>query len=256
MRYDLFRDRWDLKICTPIATAFNGTKDLMYIPTANREDDPETLKAFMREHPLCMLVTMTTHGLLASHIPVVLHESQDGFGVLRGHVARGNAQWQEFDSSVEALAVFTGPQHYISANWYPGKKTHGKEVPTWNYIAVHVYGLLRAVEDPQWLIEHVSRLTDQSESISPVPWRVSDAPPEFILKQTRGIVGLEMTISKVQGRWKASQNRNEEEVASVTAALLELGTTESETMSNLIQERRPYPGCPSGATSRGVPKTS
>lgn len=216
----------------------------MYTPTANREEDPVTLRAFMREHPFCALVTMTANGLVASHVPVVLQEAESGFGVLRSHVARGNAQWRDFDPAVEAMAIFTGPQHYISANWYPGKRTHGEEVPTWNYIAVHAFGRLRAIDDPQWLLEHVSSLTEQSATISPVPWKVSDAPPDFISKQTRAIVGLGLEISHVQGRWKASQNRDDEEVASVTAALGEIGTTASQEMSDLIQERRPYPGRP------------
>ena len=121
----------------------------MYIPAANRETDPSELQRFMRENPLCALVTMSTHGLVASHIPVVLHKSESGVGILRGHVARGNSQWHDFDAAVEALAIFTGPHHFISASWYPGKKTHGREVPTWNYVAVHAYGQLRAIEDPE-----------------------------------------------------------------------------------------------------------
>ena len=107
----------------------------------------------------------------ASHIPVVLHEGESGFGVLRCHVARGNSQWRDFEGSVEALAIFTGPQHFISASWYPGKKTHGREVPTWNYVAVHAYGRLRAIEDPEWILEHVRTLTDQQEVIVEVPWQ-------------------------------------------------------------------------------------
>ncbi len=222
----------------------------MYTPIANREDNPGTLKAFMRENPFCSLVTMTKAGLIATHLPTVLRETGDGFGVLQGHVARGNSQWREFSPDVEAMAIFTGPQHYISANWYPGKQTHGEEVPTWNYVAVHAYGQLRSVEDPQWIIDHVSSLTDQAEIISPVPWKVSDAPPEFILKMARAIVGLELEITRVQGRWKASQNREENEADSVMTALDQLGTPASAAMRDLIDERRPRPGRPSGSTSR------
>lgn len=211
----------------------------MYIPTANRESDPAELRRFIREHPFCALVSPTAQGLVASHIPVVLHETESGFGVLRGHVARGNPQWRDFDGSAETLAIFTGTQHFISASWYPGKKTHGEEVPTWNYIAVHVYGRLRAIEDPGWLLEHVTSLTDQHERIAVSPWKVSDAPADFIARMSRAIVGLELEISRVEGRWKASQNRQDDEVLAVMAGLDQLDTPASAAMRDLIRERRP-----------------
>lgn len=211
----------------------------MYTPAANREDDVPTLREFMRQNPLCALITPTSHGLVASHIPVVLHENGRGFGTLRGHVARANTQWSDFKAAEEALAIFTGPQHFISASWYPGKKTHGKEVPTWNYVAVHAYGNLRAVEDPDWLLEHLSTLTDQSEAIAEHPWKVSDAPPEFISRLARAIVGLELEITRVEGKWKTSQNRSDEDALAVVAGLLSLATPASETMRELVQKRRP-----------------
>jgi transcriptional regulator len=211
----------------------------MYIPSANREDNPSELRRFMRESPLCALVSLSSRGLVATHLPVVLHESDSAFGVLRCHVARGNSQWRDLDDKVEALAIFTGPHHFISASWYPGKKTHGREVPTWNYIAVHAYGHLRAIEDPDWILEHVRSLTDQQEAIAQAPWKVSDAPPEFIAKMTRAIVGLELQINHVEGRWKASQNRTEEDALAVMLELDRLGTPESAAMRDLIRERRP-----------------
>ncbi len=217
----------------------------MYIPAANREDDPAELKRFMRENPLCALVSISKQGLLASHIPVVLHESESGFGVLRGHVARGNQQWRDIDPRLESLAIFTGPQHFISASWYPGTQTHGREVPTWNYVAVHAYGQLRAIEDRAWIVEHVSTLTDRHEAIADVPWKVSDAPPEFIAKMAGAIVGLELEITRVEGRWKASQNRTEDDAKEVMAALERMGTPASVTMRDLIRDRRP----------QGTPKT-
>ncbi len=211
----------------------------MYIPAANRESDPAELRRFMRENPLCTLVSMSSHGLVASHIPVVLHESEISLGVLRCHVARGNSQWSDFDDRVEALAIFTGPQHFISASWYPGVKTHGREVPTWNYVAVHAYGQLRVIEDPAWILEHVKSLTDQEEAMAAAPWRVSDAPPEFIAKMTGAIVGLELQIKRIEGKWKASQNRRDEDAVAVMAALDRVGTPESAVMRDLIAERRP-----------------
>jgi transcriptional regulator len=211
----------------------------VYIPAANRETDPSALRRFIRQNPLCALVTMSAHGIIASHIPIVLHDSESGFGILRGHVARGNFQWRDFDAAVESLAIFTGPHHFISASWYPGKKTHGREVPTWNYVAVHAYGQLRAIEDPHWILEHLRSLTDQQEVITEVPWKVDDAPPEFIAKTSLAIVGLELQITRVEGNWKVSQNRQDEEALAVIDGLNQMGTAESAAMCNLIRERRP-----------------
>jgi len=211
----------------------------MYIPSANLESDVSTLREFVRKNPLCALVSTTSQGLFVSHIPVVLHEREDGFGVLRGHVARANSQWRDFKADEEALAIFTGPQHYISASWYPGKKTHGREVPTWNYVAVHAYGHLRVFEDTDWLLEHLSTLTDENEKDAEDPWKVSDAPPEFIAKLTRAIVGIELDVTRVEGKWKVSQNRNDEDAAAVMAGLDRLGTPASEVMRELVRAGRP-----------------
>lgn len=211
----------------------------MYTPKLNREEDLSRLHQFIRENPLCTLVTLMDTDLVASHIPVVLHERELGFGVMRGHLARANSQWKNFSSEVQALAIFTGPQHFISASWYPGKKTHGEEVPTWNYTAVHAYGNLRVIEDPDWLLEHLKSLVDQSEVIAEVPWKVTDAPPKFISVEMRNIIGIELDITRVEGKWKVSQNRNDEDAAGVVAGLQALNTHESNVMCGLVQQRRP-----------------
>lgn len=211
----------------------------MYIPVVNREDDISELRRFVRANSFCILVSVTDRGLVASHIPVVLHESASGFGVLRGHLARGNSHWRDFNNDVETLAIFAGPQHFISASWYPGKKTHGREVPTWNYVAVHIYGRLRVIEDHDWLLHHLKTLVDKNERIAETPWSVSDAPQEFIATQMRAIVGVELDVSRVEGKWKASQNRNDEDAAGVMAGLQSLGTPSSEVMRELVRERRP-----------------
>jgi len=211
----------------------------MYTPGFNAETDIPTLRCFVRENPLCALVTQTSGGMVASHIPMVLHDAGNGFGVLRGHVARANSQWREFLPSEDALAIFTGPQHYISASWYPSKAIHGKEVPTWNYVAVHAYGRMRAIEDADWLRDHLSTLTDTNEVIAEVPWRVADAPPEFIAKLSKAIVGLELVVTRVEGKWKVSQNRNEQDAAGVMDGLDSLGTPASEAMKELVRSRRP-----------------
>lgn len=211
----------------------------MYTPKLNREEDLSRLHQFIRENPLCTLVTLTGTDLVASHIPVVLHERELEFGVMRGHLARANSQWKNFSPEVQALAIFTGPQHFISASWYPGKKTHGEEVPTWNYTAVHAYGNLRVIEDPDWLLEHLKSLVDQSEVIAEVPWKVTDAPPKFISVEMRNIIGIELDITRVEGKWKVSQNRNDEDAAGVVAGLQALNTHESDVMCALVQQRRP-----------------
>ncbi len=211
----------------------------MHTPKINAENDVLTLQNFIRENALCTLVTQTEFGMVASHIPMVLHTEAGELGTLRGHVARANPQWKDFVGSQEALGVFTGPQHYISASWYPDKAIHGKEVPTWNYVAVHAYGTLRVVEDPAWLLEHLRTLTDANEVIAEIPWRVADAPADFISKLSRGIVGLELPISRFEGKWKVSQNRNDRDASAVMEGLRSLGTPAGSAMSKLVEVRRP-----------------
>ncbi len=211
----------------------------MYIPAVNREEDISELRRFVNANPFCTLITLSGRGLVASHIPVVLHPSASGFGVLRGHLARGNPQWHDLNANVEALAIFAGPHHFVSASWYPGAKTHAREVPTWNYVAVHLYGRLRVIEDHDWLLDHLRTLTDENERIAEIPWSVSDAPPDFIAQKMHAIVGVELDVSRVEGKWKVSQNRNDEDAAAVINGLRSLGTSAAMTMCELVQERRP-----------------
>jgi len=211
----------------------------MYTPSVNAEKDVPTLRTFVRDNPLCTLVTQTGEGLVASHIPMMLYEDNVGFGTLRGHVARANSQWKDFSTSEDALAIFTGPQHYISPSWYPSKATHGKEVPTWNYVAVHAYGRMRIVEDSDWLLKHLRDLTDKNEQIIETPWSVDDAPQDFIAKLSKAIVGIELVVSRVEGKWKVSQNRNEQDAAGVIKGLDSIGTPASKAMKELVSSRRP-----------------
>lgn len=207
----------------------------MYIPRANEETRIPVMRALMEAHPLGTLVTLGASGLFASHIPMVLEADGSQFGVLKGHIARGNAQWRDFVSTVDALAIFAGHQHYITPNWYPGKQEHGKEVPTWNYAVVHAYGPLKVIEDEHWLMTFLNRLTDIHEAPSPVPWKVSDAPQDFIKSMLRGIVGLELPIRRLEGKWKVSQNRTESDRKGVIAGLARLDTPESLAMKALVE---------------------
>jgi transcriptional regulator len=208
----------------------------MYIPKANEEKRVAVMQALMVSQPLGALVTIGTSGLVASHIPMVLEDDGSQFGLLKCHISRANMQWRDFNSTVDALAIFAGHQHYISPNWYPETKEHGKEVPTWNYVVVHAYGPLKVIQDEHWLLAHVTSLTDIHEKASPVPWKVSDAPADFIQSQLHGIVGFELPIRRLEGKWKVSQNRTERERRGVIEGLGKLNTPESLAMKALVEE--------------------
>ena len=206
----------------------------MYIPKANSETRLPVLRQMMVEHPLAAVVTLGSAGLIASHIPLVYEEDGSEFGLLKGHVSRANTQWKDLSPDVETLAIFAGLQHYISAGWYPGKQEHGKEVPTWNYVVVHAYGTLRIAQDAEWLMAHLASLTDGQEAAFAVPWKVSDAPAEFTATLLNGIVGFELPIRRLEGKWKLSQNRNVRDRQAVIAGLQSLDTPESRTMEQLV----------------------
>ena len=208
----------------------------MYIPRANQEDRIPVLHKLMEDQPFASLITMGSSGLFASHIPMVL-EQNGTLGQLRGHISRANTQWRDYTPSVEALAIFSGPQHYITPNWYQEKQETGKVVPTWNYVVVHAYGYLKVIEDGEWLMAHLANLTNIHEAESPVPWKIGDAPADYIAALAKGIVGLEMTVERLEGKWKVSQNRSERDRSGVAMGLAELGTTESLAMKALVEDR-------------------
>lgn len=192
----------------------------MYVPPHFAETRVEVLHEFMRLYPLAALITRSGRGLEANHIPVLM----DG-DTIRGHVARANPVWK--DSEKDALAIFTGPQDYISPSWYEAKNEHGRVVPTWNYAAVHAHGTLTFFEDRERLREVVTRLTAVHEGKRPEPWKVTDAPVEFIDGQLGAIVGFEMRITRLEGKWKASQNRSDADRRGVVEALESSGRGDS-----------------------------
>ena len=194
------------------------------------------LHKLMEDQPFASLITVGLSGLFASHIPMVL-EQNGAMGQLRCHISRVNPQWRDYTDSVEALAIFSGPQHYITPSWYPEKQETGKVVPTWNYVVVHAYGHLKVIEDGEWLMAHLQRLTSIHEAESAIPWKISDAPAEYVASQIKGIVGLEMDIARLEGKWKVSQNRPAEDRKGVAQGLGELNTTESLAMKVLVEER-------------------
>ena len=195
----------------------------MYIPKHFSEEDHATIHALIHEHPLCTLVTQTPSGMVANHIPLHLSPHEGAHGVLRGHVARGNPFWREALADSEVLAIFQGTNAYISPSWYPTKVETGKAVPTWNYVSVHAYGKLRIIDDAAWLKSHLSELTAQHEANQPNPWSITDAPPDYIDAQLKAIVGIEIEITQLQGKWKTSQNQPLHNQAGVIEGLRKSG---------------------------------
>ena len=191
----------------------------MYLPSAFRQDDLAELHAQMQASPFALLTSAGAAGMLASHLPLLLAPDEGEFGTLYGHFARANPHWRDLQGGAEALAVFSGPDAYISPGWYPAKAEHGKVVPTWNYIAVHARGPVELIEEPERLLQIVSRLSDQHESGRERPWAVSDAPREYIDSMLRAIVGFALPIRRLEGKWKLGQNRSAADQAGVRDGL-------------------------------------
>jgi transcriptional regulator len=178
----------------------------MYLPKHFEQHDRGRVIALMRERPLATLIVATPAGPTADLIPLEFHPDEGEHGTLRGHVARANPLWRQVGA--QALAVFTGPDAYVSPGWYPSKREHGKVVPTWNYTMVQARGTLRAVEDAPWLRALVGRLTEHHEAQQVQPWSVSDAPDDYVQQMLKAIVGIEILLTSLIGKWKVSQNRS------------------------------------------------
>ncbi|HWV53015.1 FMN-binding negative transcriptional regulator [Pseudorhodoplanes sp.] len=192
---------------------------MLYIPPAFRETDAAALQAEIRRVGFCSLTTVGPDGPIVSHLPVFLDTAIGPLGQLRCHVARANPQWRDTDLSKPALAVFMGPDAYVSPSWYPSKAEHGKAVPTWNYVAICARGRLEVVTDRDALLAHVAELSDRHEAAFPEPWQVSDAPTDYMEKQLRAIVGFRFNIEALEGKLKLSQNRSGADRSSVAQAL-------------------------------------
>ena len=208
----------------------------MYQPPAFRETDLPTQHAFIAAHPLGLLIS-SGDGLLANPIPFLLYPEEGPFGTLRCHMSRGNAQWKALLDAPQALVVFQGAEHYITPSWYPQKAVDGKVVPTWNYAIVQARGAARVIEDAAWLHANVSALTDQHEGRRAKPWAVSDAPDAFIAGQLKGIVGIEIEISAIEAKFKASQNRPELDRVGVAHGLASETDAEAPAMRELVKAR-------------------
>ena len=213
----------------------------MYVPAHFEETRPDVLGRLIHEHPLAALVTLGRDGLSANHIPLELDPGPAPLGTLRGHVARANPVWRDFSRDVEVLAIFQGPQAYISPAWYETKRETGKVVPTYNYIVVHAYGPLRIVEERAWLRALVERLTTRyeagrHEAARPEPWKVTDAPAEYVEQMLGAIIGVEIPLTRLVGKWKVSQNRPAVDRDGVVSALGEMEDQDARAMSDLVKK--------------------
>jgi transcriptional regulator len=179
----------------------------MYSPPAFREDRPEVLRDAIRRHPLATLVTYGSDGLQASLLPFILTADEHGRDILWAHLAKANGQVSDLRNGADALVIFQGPQAYITPSWYPTKQKHGKVVPTWNYVVVQAWGRAKVIDDADWLSAQVKELTTQQEKLRETPWAVTDAPAAFVAGQLKGIIGIEIPVDRIEGKWKASQNQ-------------------------------------------------
>ena len=207
----------------------------MYLPRHFEETRAPILHELIRAYPLGVLVGLTSSGLVANHIPFEVDPDPAPFGTLRGHVARANPFWRECAPDVEALAVFRGPDAYVSPAWYPTKRDTGKVVPTWNYAVVHAHGPVRFIEDRAWLRQLVEQLTNRHEAGRREPWRITDAPPDYIDRQLGAIVGIEIPITRLVGKWKVGQNRPPEDRAGVVEGLSHEGGDAAAAMARLVR---------------------
>lgn len=207
----------------------------MYVPNHFKEDDQEKLQQYVRDYSFGMLVIADEEGIEANHVPFHLSVSENGsLGHLQCHLARSNPVWQRMQGGAKVLAVFQGPNAYVSPSWYPTKAETGRVVPTWNYLAVHAQGSARIIQDPSWLKSHLHQLTDQHESQMVAPWSVSDAPADFTERLVQAIVGVEIKIETLTGKLKASQNQPERNRTGVKAGLETGVEAQNRAMAKLI----------------------
>ena len=208
----------------------------MYLPKQHEETRLDVLHQLIRSHPLGTWVVMGNGELVANHVPFLIDPSRGELGTLVGHVARANPVWSATPNEVPGVVSFQGPQSYISPSWYPSKHEHGKAVPTWNYAVVHAHGQARFIEDRDWLYRHINQLTNEHESAQALPWKVEDAPAEFTERLVGAIVGFEIVIRRLEGKWKTNQNRPNHDKLGVVAGLLGKNDAESKAMASLVRQ--------------------
>jgi transcriptional regulator len=217
----------------------------MYTPAHFKEERTEALHQLVHDHPLGLLITLGPEGMDATPIPFLLDTEPDGTAVLRAHVARANPVWREARTDVDTLVVFQGPQAYMSPSWYPSKADTGKVVPTWNYITVQARGQLVVRDDAEWLRGFVTRLTQRHEAVQAKPWAVTDAPADYIDTMLRAIVGIEIPLTSLKGKWKMSQNHPAANRRGAAQGLRRQGTEQALAVAACVD--------PAGSASEPVP---
>jgi len=210
----------------------------MYIPQHFAETRTEVMHGLLRQYPLGTLVTLEDGSLNANHMPFELDAEVAPLGVLRAHMPRANPAWRSAAAGGEVLVIFHGPQAYVTPSWYATKQESGRVVPTWNFMVVHAYGPLQVVDDPLRLRAHLERLTAQMESGREHPWRVADAPEDYIGKLAQALVGIEIPIARLQGKWKLSQNQPAENREGVERGLRSVGTDNARAVADALAARR------------------
>ncbi|TXM07436.1 FMN-binding negative transcriptional regulator [Vibrio parahaemolyticus] len=208
----------------------------MYIPAKFKQKNIEELVAIMQQYPFATLVANSSDGIEVTHLPVLLEQS-DGELVLKAHVAKANKIWEKVESDSDIIVIFNGPNCYISPNYYPTKAENGKAVPTWNYVVVHAKGKVSYSHNSEWIYSVIDKLTTEHESTLDNPWSVADAPEGFIDKMLPAIVGLEIKISSITGKWKLSQNQPEVNKQGVIRGLDALGDDTSTTMAAMVRDQ-------------------
>ena len=206
----------------------------MYNPAAFREDDTARLHQLMADTRVAILVTHDENGLQASHLPLLLRSEQGANGTLVGHLARANPQWRALQGGAEAMVILPGADAYVSPAFYPAKAEHGKVVPTWNYVAVHAYGVAEVFSDAPRLLEVVTGLTDKHEAGRAAPWAVTDAPADYIDKMLGAIIGFALPIARLEGKRKLSQNRSAEDINGVREGLSASGDAKDRELAQLM----------------------
>jgi transcriptional regulator len=210
----------------------------MHLPPHFREDRLDVQHQLIRSHPLGLLISAGPSGLLANPIPFVIIPDASERGTLQCHMSRANGQWRELQAVDECLVVFQGPQDYVTPSWYQTKRETGKVVPTWNYATVHAWGRPQVIEDEAWLRQQIEALTRSREDSRPEPWHVSDAPADYVGAQIKGIIGVEIPIARIEGKWKMSQNRPEADRIAVINGYRAQGPA-SAAIADLVSERNP-----------------
>jgi transcriptional regulator len=207
----------------------------MYLPKAFAIDDLQELQQQILDTRLAMLVTHGEQGLQASHLPLLLDPGQGPNGTLYGHFAKANLQWKDLQNGAQALVIFAGADAYVSPGFYPGKAEHGKVVPTWNYVAVHAYGTAEVFTEADRLLSLVSALTDRHEASRAQPWKVADAPADYIEGMLKAIVGFALPIQRLEGKRKLSQNRNSADIAGVREGLAASPDAHDQALAHLMR---------------------